>query len=152
MNIQPVLEFSCCLAAPSSQIVTLQIIFLSLVHGEGEAYSCLGMPDHPNPLGERHWRLQKSWHTVCVAHPVILLKTFIVNTSVLQDPKQCPKPALAGTHRVDTSVRHPCAQSWMHHEPCWSHLIMRNAWGGVFIVVSPVAQLILHILWPYWRF
>lgn len=84
----PVSQFTGCLAVPCSHIGALQIIFLSLVHGEGDAYPCLGMPDDPTPPVERHYRLQKSWHAVCMGHPVILLKTFMVNTSVLQDPRQ----------------------------------------------------------------
>lgn len=53
----------------------------------GEAWSCLGMPDDPTLPGERHFRPQKSWHAVFMAHPVILLKALMVNTSILQPPK-----------------------------------------------------------------
>lgn len=127
-TLSPVLEFTCCLAVPSSHIGALQIMFLSLVHGEGKACSCLVMSDDPTAPGERHFRPQTSWHPFCRAHAVILLKSFLVN--ILQDPKQYPWLAQVGTHRVYTSVRHPRAQSWMHYEPCWSHLVMREAQEG----------------------
>lgn len=127
----------CCLAVPASHTGTLQVIFLSLVPGEGETYSCLGMPDNPNPLGERHCRLQKSWCAVCMAHPGILLKTFMVTTSVLQDPGW----HTGLTPQWDTHVpKAECIKSLA--EVPWLGGTHR---GGVFIIVSPVAQQILYM-------